>query len=56
MSQLDQDEMKRVMKEAIKEWLDQQFAVFGRWSFMAIASAALAALVFFILTMNGWHR
>lgn len=56
MSGLGDEEMKRLIKEAIREWLDQQFAAFGKWSFMALASMALAALIYFILTMNGWHR
>lgn len=49
------EEQKRLVKEAIKEWLDQQFATFGKWSMAAIASLALAALVYFILTMSGWR-
>lgn len=49
-------EMKKATKEAIKEWLDQQFALFGKWSLAAIASLALAGLVYFILWVNGWYR
>lgn len=37
------EEQKRLIKEAIKEWLDQQFATFGKWSLAALASLALAA-------------
>ena len=50
------DEMKTAMKRALKEWLDDKFAEFGWFSFKAVTAAALAALVFFILTMNGWHK
>lgn len=46
--------MKRVMKEALKEWLDSKFAAFGKWSLSTLAALALAALVWFILRMNGW--
>lgn len=47
---------KDVLKEALKEWLDDKFATFGRWSLGAFASLGLASLVYFILLMNGWHR
>lgn len=54
------DEQKEIVKEAakdaIKEWLDAQFATFGKWSMAALASMALAALVYFILINSGWHR
>jgi hypothetical protein len=47
---------KEVLKEALKEWLDEKFAAFGRWSFTTIAILGLSALAYFILTINGWHR
>ncbi len=51
----DVEVLKEAYREAMKEWLDEQFVKFGRWSFFAILSAGLAALVYFILTINGWH-
>lgn len=48
------EEMKRATKEAIKEWLDDKFAAFGKWTATAIAAAGLAALLYFILKANGW--
>jgi hypothetical protein len=50
------DETKAALKEALKEWLDEKFATFGKWTFHAVGVAALGALTYFILTMNGWHR
>lgn len=47
---------KAALKEALKEWLDDQFATFGKWSLGAIAAAGLCALAWFILTANGWHK
>lgn len=47
---------KETVKEALKEWLDDKFAAFGRWSFAAAAAAAFAALMYFVLKMNGWQR
>ena len=52
----DEDKIKEALKEALKEWLDEQFALFGKWSLAAVSAMALAALVYFILIMNGWHR
>lgn len=53
---LERDEMKAALKQAIKEWLDEKFAEFGRWSMGAVLAAGLAALVYFILVMNGWQK
>jgi hypothetical protein len=44
---------KDVIKEALKEWLDTQFAMFGRWTFYGIISAALAGGVW--MAIKGWH-
>ena len=52
----DQDATKQALKEALKEWLDERFASFGKWSFGTIAAIALAALTYFILQVNGWHK
>jgi hypothetical protein len=54
------DEQRRIfkeaLKEAIKEWLDEQFTHFGKWSMSGIAALALAALLYFILTNQGWQK
>ncbi len=56
MSDADEDKVKEVFKEALKEWLDEKFAAFGKWSAITLAAMALAALVYFILSVQGWHR
>lgn len=43
-------------KQAIREFLDEKFSTFGKWSFGAIAALALAALTYFILSTHGWHK
>lgn len=53
---IEAEVLKEAYKEAMKEWLDDQFATFGRYSFYALLSAGLTALMYFILTSNGWHR
>ena len=45
--------MKKIMKAAIKEWMDERFAVFGRWTATGIAIAALGLLAWAIVAVNG---
>ncbi len=49
-------EMKQIVKDAIREWLDEQATKFGKWSIRFIAVFALGALTYFILTSQGWHK
>jgi hypothetical protein len=48
--------MKRALKEALKEWMDEKFIAFGKWSAAAVAAMAVAALTYFILWVNGWAK
>lgn len=50
------DEVKLAMRDAIKEWLDEKFAEFGWWSAKALAALVFAALIYFVLSQNGWHK
>jgi hypothetical protein len=56
MPEIDTEEKKEIVKEAIGEWLDKQFATLGKWTLAGIMSATIAALGYFILTNNGWHK
>jgi hypothetical protein len=47
---------KKVVKEAINEWLDSQFALFGKWTFNGLLAAAFVALIYFVLTSQGWKQ
>lgn len=47
---------KDAVKEALKEWLDEQFARVGKWTVHGVLAVALAALVYFILVHNGWRQ
>lgn len=47
---------KEVLKQALKEWLDEKFAQLGRWSLSTITLLTLGALVYFILSVNGWKH
>lgn len=56
LSELRRAELKLVVKLAIKEWLDEQAAIVGKWSLRFLMAATLAALAYFILTSQGWHK
>lgn len=47
---------KEIFKEALKEWLDEKFAEFGRWSLMGLGAAALAGMVALVLYSQGWRH
>ena len=51
----DEELMKKAAKEAIREFLDEKFTVFGRWSFYSLLALGLVAMVYFILLSQGWH-
>lgn len=46
-------EDKQLIKDAIKEWLDDQFKAFGKWSAIGIASALFYVLAKAV-TSSGW--
>lgn len=50
---LTKEEQKEVVKQAIQEWLDGQFAKFGRWSFFGLVSFAFGVLFYLWLSGHG---
>ncbi|MBT9145427.1 MAG: hypothetical protein DDT42_01298 [candidate division WS2 bacterium] len=46
--EFDKEEHKELVKEAIKEWLDDQFAKFGRWTIRSLAAIIFTAIVVFL--------
>jgi hypothetical protein len=53
---VDKDTFKEAAKEALKEWLDEKYLVFGKWSLHGLLAMALAALVYWFMVSNGWHK
>lgn len=57
---MTEEEFKRAskdaLKEGLKEWLDEKFTQLGKWSAGIITAMLLAALVYFVLAMNGWQK
>ena len=52
----DQESQKEAVKAALKEWLDEKFTLLGKWSAGAFAAALIAAIAYFILWSQGWHK
>ena len=53
---LDKNETKEAVKEAIKEWLDEKYASFGKWSFHGLMAATLVGGVYLFMISQGWHK
>jgi hypothetical protein len=49
------EEMKHAVKEAIREWLDEKFLEFGKWSFRGLVAALIAAVLYLSLVTHGWN-
>ena len=49
----DEEAMKKIMKAAIKEWLDEQFAKFGKWTALGITAMVLVLIAYGIVHING---
>lgn len=52
--ELDREDQKKIIKEAIQEWLDSKFLVFGKWTVRGLAAAFLTGVIYVIGTANGW--
>lgn len=48
--------MKEAWREAMKEWLDEKYTQVGRWSVRIILTAIGGIVLYFVLTINGWHK
>ena len=47
---------KDELKIAIKEWMDERFAAFGKWTMLTAGVMLFGWLVYGLLTINGWHK
>lgn len=54
MGQLTREEAKAAMKEALTEWLDKQWAQFGKWTAGGLMSLAIAALAYAYSKTHGF--
>ena len=45
---------KEAVKEALQEWLDKQFAMFGKWTLTGLLAAAFVGAVYLWLASKGF--
>ncbi|BBB65923.1 hypothetical protein UNDYM_1670 [Undibacterium sp. YM2] len=56
MPNMDKEAEKEILKEALQEWLDKQFALFGKWTLAGLFALAFSGLVYLALSGQGWHK
>lgn len=56
MPDMSKDEIKEAFKLGLKEWLDDKFADFGKWSLGGLFVMALGGIVWMFFLSQGWHK
>lgn len=56
MPNIDKDVLKEAIKEGLREWLEDKFAQFGKWTFSGLMAAAFVGLVYLALKGQGWAK
>lgn len=54
MTNLKPDEQKELVKQAIKEWMDDQYNQVGRWFVKSLLIAGVTAFLFWYITIRGY--
>lgn len=49
---IDRDELKSLIKEAIKEWLSDGYSTFGRWTIHTVFTALFGGLVWLWVSLG----
>lgn len=48
--------IKAALKEALSEWLDDQFSQFGKWTLRSLLAVLFAAGVILFMYIQGYHK
>lgn len=56
MPELDKEELKEALKDAMREWLDEKYSQFGKWTLHGLLAMAVAVLTLVTLVSQGWHK
>ena len=51
---IDPDDLKKAVKEALKDWLNEKASDFGWWSVKYLGALVLSGLVYAYFTSHGW--
>lgn len=54
MMDLDREEQKAIVKEAIREWLDEKYTAFGKWTLHGLLAACIGALAYWLAVHGGF--
>lgn len=49
-------ELKEAFKEAVREWIDEKFATFGKWTATTLGVVIFGWVIYGIISISGWHR
>lgn len=55
MSDLSPNDQKAVMKQALKEWMDERYADVGRWTVRTLLAAGVISFVIWYIQVRGYH-
>lgn len=51
---LNHDDQKEVMKQALKEWMDERYADVGRWAVKTLLVAGVMSFLFWYIQVRGF--
>ena len=54
MIDLDREEQKEIVKEAIREWLDEKYSSFGKWTLHGVLASVLGAVAYYLVAHGGF--
>ncbi|HLP99271.1 MAG TPA: hypothetical protein VK149_12590 [Sideroxyarcus sp.] len=49
LDEQDSDAVKAALKEGLREWLDEKYAAFGKWSLHGLLASGLGALAYYLV-------
>lgn len=50
------EDVKAALKEGLREWLDEQFAAFGRWAAISLLALFFSGVVYLAIWTGGWRK
>lgn len=53
---LEEDQLKKAVKEAARELLEEKWAAVGRWTTAGILSAAVFVIIYVFSHIQGWIK
>lgn len=51
-----QEELKEAVKEAIHDWMDEKYAMIGRWTTNLVVMGLVAGALYLALIADGWVK